>query len=106
MAKKTNYNKMSTETVKSEVENVTGVNEVVEEPTEKVETVKIVKGTVANCSKLNMRKEPKKNATVIAVLAAKTKVEVESNASTDDWYKVITKDGLEGYCMKEFITLK
>lgn len=103
MSKKTNYNKISTEAAGEEkVENVVTPTE----PVEQAEPIKIVKGVVSNCTKLNVRKEPKKDAEVLVVIDAKTKVEVEPDNSTDKWYKVSTKNGIEGYCMKDFITLK
>ena len=104
MAKKTNYNKISTEAA---VEEKVDAAIVPEEPVvEEAPTIKIVKGVVSGCTKLNVRKEAKKDAKVLAVIDVKTKVEVEPDNSTDKWYKIITKDGVEGYCMKEFITLK
>lgn len=104
MAKRTNYNKISTETaVEEKMETVATPEEPV---IEEAPAVKIVKGIVSGCLKLNVRKEAKKDAGVLAVIDVKTKVEVEPDNSTDKWYKVITKDGVEGYCMKEFITLK
>lgn len=104
MAKKTNYNKISTEAAAEEkVETAVAPEESI---VEKAPTIQIVKGVVSGCIKLNVRKEAKKDAEVLAVIDAKTKVEVEPDNSTDKWYKVITKAGIEGYCMKEFITLK
>lgn len=103
MAKNTNYNKISTDSVKEEkVENTVTP----EKPIEQAEPIKIVKGVVANCSRLNVRKEPKKNAEVSTIINVGDKVEVEPDVSTAKWYKVTTKSGIEGYCMKEFITLK
>ena len=103
MAKKTNYNKISTEnTIEEKVETVA----IPEEPVEQTEPIKIVTGIVSNCTKLNVRKEPKKNSDSLAVIDVKTKVDVEPGNSTDEWYKITTKAGVEGYCMKDFITLK
>ena len=69
----------------------------VEEPTT------IVNGVVANCLRLRLRKEP--NGTIISWLDAGDEVLVDTLQSTDKWYKVYTKDDLEGCCMKEFITI-
>lgn len=69
----------------------------VEEPTT------IVNGVVTNCLRLRLRKEP--NGTIISWLDAGDEILVDTLQSTDKWYKVYTKDDLEGFCMKEFITI-
>ena len=69
----------------------------VEEPTT------IVNGVVTDCSHLRLRREP--SGTVIALLDAGDEVLVDTLQSTDEWYKVYTKDDLDGFCMKEFITI-
>ena len=63
---------------------------------------------VAKCTKLNVRKEPSKNAPVICVIAKDNEITVNIDESTDDFYKIYTesKDVLvEGYCVKEFISI-
>lgn len=103
MAKKANPAKISTEPATEEkVETVVTPEETIEE----ADAIKIVKGVVSNCTKLNVRKEPKKGAEVLVVIDAKSNVDVEPDNSTDKWYKISTKNGIEGYCMKDFITLK
>ena len=69
----------------------------VEEPTI------IVNGVVTNCLRLRLRKEP--HGTIISWLDAGDEVLVDTLQSTDEWYKVYTKDDLDGFCMKEFITI-
>lgn len=69
----------------------------VEEPTT------IVNGVVTDCSHLRLRREP--SGKVIALLDAGDEVLVDTLQSTDEWYKVYTKDDLDGFCMKEFITI-
>ena len=68
-------------------------------------TVKHVEGMVVNCARLNVRKEPNKNATVIRVLDNGNVVMIDLENSTEDFYKVSTPSG-EGYCMKNFIEVK
>lgn len=63
----------------------------------------IVNGVVTNCLRLRLRKEP--NGTIISWLDAGDEVLVDTLQSTDEWYKVYTKDDLDGFCMKEFITI-
>ena len=77
-----------------------------EEPVEEIpaeEPTTIVNGVVTNCLRLRLRKEP--NGTIISWLDAGDEVLVDTLQSTDKWHKVYTKDDLDGFCMKEFITI-
>ena len=86
-----------------------------EEPGKTEETVKTeepvkpaVTGIVYDCVKLNLRSEPKRderNENVISALIAGISVTINEELSTDEFYKVTTETGLEGYCMKHFIKL-
>ena len=59
---------------------------------------------VTNCTKLNVRKEPSKEAEVLCVIKESEKVTLSNEeASYEDFYKVITSTGVEGYCMKQYI---
>lgn len=100
MSKK-NYNKISTEN--ASVEEVTPVEETVEtvEPAAPV----VVIGVVTGCKKLNVRTKPNKKSDVVCVIDADTKVEIDEDASSRDFYKVKSKN-FTGYCMKKFITIK
>ena len=65
--------------------------------------------TVVNCTKLNVRKAADKNSEVVCVIDKGTELTVDVDNSTDNFYKVYTicKDVLvEGYCVKEFISIK
>lgn len=84
--------------------------ESMEEPVEEipveeipVEESTVVNGVVTDCVHLRLRREPSGN--VIALLDAGDEVLVDMLQSTDKWYKVYTKDDLDGFCMKEFITI-
>ena len=70
----------------------------VEDVTDKV-------GEVSGCDKLRMRKDPNSEAAVVFEIKAGTKVLIDEEASTDEYYKVCTEAGAEGYCMKEYITV-
>jgi hypothetical protein len=52
-----------------------------------------------------VRKLPSPYEEVLCVLNEKTKVEIDEVNSTEDFYKVATVSGVEGYCMKKFITV-
>lgn len=62
-------------------------------------------GIVTNCLYLNVRKRPDINADVAVVIDALTHVVVDLDASTEDFYKVVTSDGIEGFCVKKYITI-
>lgn len=69
------------------------------------EPAELVAGTVTGCSRLNIREEPNKAATVICVANAFSELLVDPSESTDGWFKVYTEAGDEGFCMKEFVTI-
>lgn len=62
-------------------------------------------GIVTDCLYLNVRKLPDINADVAVVIDALTRVCVDLDASTEDFYKVRTSDGVEGFCMRKYIAL-
>ena len=118
-----NYNqyakKAETDRVKEEaVEEVTEpVEEAVEEVTESVEETveevveKVVEPTpepktygTVNCSKLNVRNGPSIHSNPLCIVESRTEMEIE--AFNNEWVKVVTPDGVSGYCMKKFIDLK
>lgn len=76
--------------------------EKIEEVVEEVDTV--VKGKVTDCVKLNVRRGAVKDSDVREVIEEGAIVEINEQRSTDDWYRVRTESGTEGFCMKEYIT--
>lgn len=62
-------------------------------------------GIVTDCLYLNVRKRPDINADVAVVIDALTQVVLDLDASTEDFYKVATSDGIEGFCMRKYIAL-
>lgn len=86
--------------------------QIVEEPVAEVadvvteEKVPVI-GVVVNCQKLRVRSEASANAdNTVIILDALSEVTVDEDASTEDFYKVCTVAGVEGFCMKKFIALK
>lgn len=59
-------------------------------------------GVVTDCERLNVRETPSVGATVVAVLPALSSVTVDLEQSTEDFYKVCTAEGVEGFCMKRY----
>ena len=86
------------------VEDETVETDVQEEVIEPV--VETVTGIVTDCVKLRVRKQPNTSAEVIQELEVSSEVVIDKTKSTAEFYKVCTAAGLDGYCMKKFITLK
>ena len=81
-------------------------DEVPEQPTNETEATNKVVGVVTECESLNVRSEPNTECEVVSVLRVGSEVIVYEEDSTDDFYKVCTSAGLDGYCMKQYITVK
>ena len=60
-------------------------------------------GTVAKCQFLNIRKFPLVTAPVVEIINRGEKVMIDMTKFSNDFYKVKTASGTEGYCKKEFI---
>lgn len=108
MGKKRDYTKFSSNKPEPKVEPVEAVVEpVVEEQVEEVE--EIVKtdpvGIVVDCLKLNIRVAPNAKASIAGVVDASANLVISEDESTEDFYKVCTASGLEGYCMKRFVKI-
>lgn len=109
MSKK-NYNRISTERAKAFEKPVEPVVEVVDEVDEVVvqecdnrveePIFEKVEGVVANCSKLNIRKQPNPNAEIIGTINSGAKVIIHEEVG--DFYKI----GDSEFCMKKFISVK
>ena len=64
-----------------------------------------VTGFVSNCKRLNVRKRPDITAPVVCEIDSNSQVIINDNESTDDFYKISTAFGVEGFCMKKFIAV-
>ena len=63
-----------------------------------------MKGRVSNCTKLNLRKEPKVAANnIVSVLDVNDEVFLKEKIN--GWYKVATKNNLAGYVSGKYITI-
>ena len=80
------------------------IPEIIED--EEQATDNIVIGIVNDCIKLNVREEPNKESAIVCELALQTEVMVDQTESTEDFYKVCTAAGIEGFCMKQFIAIQ
>lgn len=93
------------ETAEVAEETVEEAVEEVKADTSKTNT-EMITGIVDNCDKLNVRRNPTLSAKPLTVINKGSEVQIDTNNSTSEWYKVCTTNGIEGYCMKEFITIK
>jgi len=95
--KYTNYSKMAdTKPVEPEM---------VEEVVQPVESSTVF-GIVSGCEALNVRREPNRDSDVLCQEMAGSILAIEPENSTEDWYAVYTEEGIEGFCMKQYITLR
>lgn len=88
----------TTETVE-ENEVVTEETEVIEDKTPD-EVPKPIYGVV-NCSKLNIRRGPSIDTASLCIVEGGSKLDIEQY--NEEWFKVLTEDGISGYCMRKFI---
>ena len=104
----TNYSKPEKKVPRPEVP--IDVNEAVKE-TEIIapiapEPKKTVRGVVVGCFNLNVRTGPSKDFDVICEIPSDSEVEIDESESFEDFYKICTASGVEGFCMKKFIEVK
>ena len=62
-------------------------------------------GVVTDCLKLNVRTKPDKDSDIVCEITASTNLVIDEEESTEEFYKICTYSGVEGYCMKKFITI-
>jgi len=84
-----------------EVENVPDMEEA-----EVVEVPTMLIGIVTSCTKLNIRNSPDKTAEVVGQVFVNSELVIDVEKSNDDWYCVCTSAGVEGFCMRDFVTVK
>lgn len=78
-----------------------------DEPVAKVEeaVIPVATGKVTDCDKLNVRRAPSLNATVVCQIARNADVTIDEDKSNAEWYSVCTEAGVNGFCMKKYITI-
>ena len=106
------------ETVNEVEESTDETEEITEEVTEKVTEPEVIVpsiedgvenneviGKISGFEKLYVRKEASKDSEPVGIVTDKDDLSIDVAHSTDDFYKVITSNGLEGYCVKEFVKI-
>ena len=74
-------------------------------PEKEPEAKKEIAGIVTNCVRLNVRKEPDFDADILCTIDVSTNLIIDEEESTDEFYKICTSAGIEGYCVKTYITI-
>ena len=92
------------ETTEEVTEEVTEPEVIVPNIEDGVENNEVI-GKISGFEKLYVRKEANKDSEPVGILASKDDLSIDIAHSTDDFYKVITSNGLEGYCVKEFVKI-
>lgn len=87
-----------------EVEEVEETEEIDEVEEEEEEDTTVV-GTVTGCQKLNVRAKADIKAEVVCQVSEKAVLLIDTDESTDEWYKIYTEAGMEGFCMKKYVTV-
>ena len=82
------------------------VTDVTEEIEESISAVNTITGIVSDCKKLRVRNAPGLDSDVICEIEAGSIVEIDEVNSTEEFYKVCTETGIDGYCMKKFIKVE
>ena len=91
------------EKVDEPIEGQIVIPEVEPEPSVEPENRKF--GKVSNCKKLNIRKLPSRDAEIVSELVDGSEVMIDEKESTALFYKICTEHGIDGYCMKDYITV-
>ena len=102
------------ETINEIEESTNKTEEVTEEVTEpevivpsienNVENNEVI-GKISGFEKLYVRKEASKDSEPIGIITSETVLTIDEENSTEDFYKVTTNEGLEGYCVKKFVKI-
>ena len=61
---------------------------------------------LANCLRLHVHEKPDLESDIVCKLRYATVVEIDESKSTDEFYKIYTAIGAEGYVLKECVTIK
>ena len=101
----TNYNKISTTPAvveQTKVDTTPAIDVIDNTPPAPIEPID---GIVSGCKRLNVRKEASLTGEIVCEVAVGTTLMIDQSESTDEWFKVYAETGVEGYCMKNFVTI-
>lgn len=61
---------------------------------------------VVNCLRLHIHSEPNLDSEIVCKVRYLTEVVIDPDSSTEEYYKICTAIGAEGFCQKDLITIK
>lgn len=79
---------------------------IIEEPEEIVESIRAKTGVVTDCVRLNLREAPELESKIVCTIECLSEVQISEAESTNDFYKVYLASGINGFCMKKFISIR
>lgn len=97
----TNETEETTEEVTEEVKEPEVIVPSIENNVENNEVI----GKISGFEKLYVRKEASKDSEPAGIITSETVLTIDEENSTEDFYKVTTNEGLEGYCVKKFVKI-
>lgn len=92
------------ETTEKVTEEVTEPEVIVPNIENNVENNEVI-GKISGFEKLYVRKEASKDSEPAGIITSETVLIIDEENSTEDFYKVTTNEGLEGYCVKKFVKI-
>lgn len=115
----TNYNKISKKHDRETREILEKIDEIIPQPEPEVEVAPELEpepvvaepepmpidGVVDGCDQLYVRAEASADSEPLGIIKRDTNVRIYESESTEDFYSVCTESGLEGFCMKKFISI-
>lgn len=78
--------------------------ESIPEPIPTPEVEQII-GTVVDCKALNVRENADADSEIVCVIPVGSKLLIDDMQSTNEWLSVCTEAGLEGYCMRIYVSI-
>lgn len=60
---------------------------------------------VVNCLRLHIYSEPSLDSEIVCKIRYSTEVEINLAESTEEFYKIYTAIGAEGFCQKDLVTI-
>ena len=64
-----------------------------------------ITGVVVDCDRLNVREAPRPDAAVVCTIPRDTEVTIDKSESARGFYKVCLVSGIEGFCVKQYISI-
>lgn len=111
MSKRKYYNNKMEDITDEIVAKMENVNDESVEAPEKELSEELVKesapliGVVNGCNRLNIRAEASFTSEVLTVVDTGAELQIHEIESTDEFFKVTTEFGIDGYTMRQFVTI-